>query len=380
MERLTLPEPARTLLRSAAPALIATLDEICEGRRPWALGGGTVLAARWRHRKSNDLDIFVPEENSIETLREEVNPKFRRAMEKCGAQGISEGEKSIKFWMPTGRIEISRLNARPPQEPQWAEVERRPMCVMNNAQIMTGKVRGRWDRSPSRDIFDAAVASQLDPDALGIAINSLATEEQRALTTMLRARERHYRNIAPQEIEGVAEEFKWALETGLDAYVRALSELRAETIAVEKAGGQLRILTVHGNGQWRQKEIEGTRIAKALAELGLTSWAERVGDGQTIAQRIEDKHRERSAQWNERWAATQSTQSSNAGYERIGKSTPGIKKARRGQKTLDQVAARDKARDEAMGPTLIVLEGNEEAVERAKARAKGILGGEMPQL
>ena len=166
MRWIMLPEPARTLLRRTGNPLTQALNEICERGRPWALGGGTVLASAWRHRRSEDLDIFVPEENSIETLRERVNPKFHQAMKSCGSQDFFEGEKSIKVVMPEGRIEISRLDVKPPGEAERAMVEGFEMCVLSPAQILTGKIRGRSDKSPDRDIFDIAIASELEPEGI----------------------------------------------------------------------------------------------------------------------------------------------------------------------------------------------------------------------
>ena len=362
MRRIMLPEPARTMLRRAGEPLTRALNEICEGRRPWALGGGTILAARWRHRRSKDLDIFVPEENPIETLRSKVDPRFCEAMTRCGAERFVEGEKSIKIWMPDGRIEISRLVARPPEEPERAMVEGFEMCVMSTAQILTGKIRGRSGMSPTRDILDAAVASRLDPDALRVAINSLDGSEQRALAAVLKARERHYRNTAPNEIEDLAEEFKWALTTAPEAYVRALEALKATTIGIESEGGQMRIVTVLGNGQWTAKRIEDTQIARALAEIGLSSWAARVGDGTTISRRVQEKHTERARAWNARWAASQHFGSSERGDDRIGRTIEAVEKETKGASDSEREEAWTKARDRAMGPTLVMLEGEEEAL------------------
>ena len=53
-EVLHLPEPARTLLHTTFETIDGALGEIVPEGRRWRLGGGTVLAARWMHRKSTD--------------------------------------------------------------------------------------------------------------------------------------------------------------------------------------------------------------------------------------------------------------------------------------------------------------------------------------
>ena len=59
-EVLHLPEPASTLLQTTFETIDTALAGILPDRRKWRLGGGTVLAARWAHRKSTDVDIFLP--------------------------------------------------------------------------------------------------------------------------------------------------------------------------------------------------------------------------------------------------------------------------------------------------------------------------------
>ena len=57
---MKLSEPAATLWRKhhAAIERIA-IEEDAESRL--LIGGGTVLAARWEHRESTDIDVFLPE-------------------------------------------------------------------------------------------------------------------------------------------------------------------------------------------------------------------------------------------------------------------------------------------------------------------------------
>ena len=67
-EKLTLPEPARGLWKR----IRATIHEL-GNRRPDVhiephIGGGMVLAARWHHRASTDIDITLPGDASLGDL------------------------------------------------------------------------------------------------------------------------------------------------------------------------------------------------------------------------------------------------------------------------------------------------------------------------
>ena len=64
-EQVVLPEPGRTLLRRTYPILMRRFGGDC-AKAGFIIGGGTMLAARWGHRASKDLDIKV---NSSEGYR-----------------------------------------------------------------------------------------------------------------------------------------------------------------------------------------------------------------------------------------------------------------------------------------------------------------------
>lgn len=58
-EALELPEPARTIFSRTRAILDAFITPHTPQRSGWKIGGGTILAARWRHRESQDIDLLV---------------------------------------------------------------------------------------------------------------------------------------------------------------------------------------------------------------------------------------------------------------------------------------------------------------------------------
>lgn len=60
-EHVVLPEPGRQLLHAGYPILRQWLPD-APGRAGFVIGGGTMLAARWGHRSSKDIDVKVNSE------------------------------------------------------------------------------------------------------------------------------------------------------------------------------------------------------------------------------------------------------------------------------------------------------------------------------
>ena len=59
MERLALPLPARGIWLRVRSLLEPALERLGPEAGPWKIDGGTVLAARWKHRGSLDPDLTV---------------------------------------------------------------------------------------------------------------------------------------------------------------------------------------------------------------------------------------------------------------------------------------------------------------------------------
>ena len=81
---LMLPEPARTLWRTARDTVRQGLDAIGD-RIEYRLGGGTILAARWGHRISFDVDIDLDEGVDLARLEHAEHGWFQQQVRKPGA-------------------------------------------------------------------------------------------------------------------------------------------------------------------------------------------------------------------------------------------------------------------------------------------------------
>ena len=70
-------------------------------------------------------------------------------------------------------IDINLRAPTPEKGERIAVVDGEETAVLSNAQIMTGKLKGRGMSSPGRDVFDIAVCRRADPEALEIAVNAV---------------------------------------------------------------------------------------------------------------------------------------------------------------------------------------------------------------
>ena len=76
-----------------------------------------------------------------------------------------------------------------------------PMEVYANAQILCGKLAGRGNVLPERDIFDIAVAAELDAAALAAAVNHLDADYRREIVHRIRAQADQYHSTAETVID-----------------------------------------------------------------------------------------------------------------------------------------------------------------------------------
>ena len=127
----------------------------------WSFGGGTVLMRRHHHRLSKDIDIFVPDPQSLGYLTPRLNDKAGSL-----TTDYVEEADSLKLRFSEGEIDFV---ASEPLTHDATIVERlfgRDVAVETSAEIVAKKAWHRGDRFTARDIFDLAMVSEKEPGAL----------------------------------------------------------------------------------------------------------------------------------------------------------------------------------------------------------------------
>lgn len=138
-------------------ALIA-IDEIAaHGRKDpfWTFGGGTVLMLRYGHRFSKDIDIFVPDPQSLGF----VTPRLSEVVTGLTSEYV-EAAGYVKLYLPEGEIDfVAAPNLTTPGF-EWISLLGRDVRVETSAEIIARKLWHRGDRITGRDIFDFALVAQ----------------------------------------------------------------------------------------------------------------------------------------------------------------------------------------------------------------------------
>lgn len=92
LEKLTLAEPARALWKRVRQRLTQLRhSEEAADPHAWMMGGGSVLAARWRHRTSTDIDLLTSARWQLRGLDVTGSNALTRAMAALGRQRSPSG-------------------------------------------------------------------------------------------------------------------------------------------------------------------------------------------------------------------------------------------------------------------------------------------------
>jgi hypothetical protein len=144
----------------------ALLDYLTQNGVPipkWSLGGGTVLMFYYQHRKSKDIDIFVPSPQFLGY----VNPRLGGFAENLTAE-YTDGAEYVKLFMPQGEIDFvaaSPLTTNPFEE---HEVLGRRIILETPVEIVAKKIWYRGDRATPRDLLDLALVIEECPDDIWV--------------------------------------------------------------------------------------------------------------------------------------------------------------------------------------------------------------------
>ena len=291
MEILHLPEPAKTLLNELRVTLEEYLGPLCRKNEPWQLGGGTILAARWKHRDSSDADLTVPEGTGLRALYSDINPKFALAMINMGAIAIDEGTRTIKVKLQQGRIEITEKNPRPALGHQMYLIDGHPTMVRSNAQILTGKLSGRGMDVVSRDLFDYAVAGEKDPDALAAAINAIGTMTLPEILIAIDDNAAAYRRRARNEILSPTAEFAHLLDDAPECALDSIRNLRTTAIGIQRRGTTMIITTKRGNGERIQTTAPYGMFKRTMQLMGFDNESTVYPSEKDLARELTERNR-----------------------------------------------------------------------------------------
>ena len=166
---LELPEPAGRTWTDH----IGTVKELLHQANPDArllVGGGTVLAARWKHRQSMDIDLVLPE---LEHLNEWMEGRRLDIEARTGGRFEKADPTHLTIAIGHGKLDIACFDPRPPGLEVEQDVMGERCHVMSSTQILRGKVERTRTAPTRRDAYDLGVAARLDAAAVAEAVNAV---------------------------------------------------------------------------------------------------------------------------------------------------------------------------------------------------------------
>ena len=178
MNELTLPQPAAGVW-AATRDVIHQIGPTGENEPviPPHLGGGTVLAARWRHRTSTDIDIIFPRRGTLTDL---LQDDAKNIADRLGGNPGIVNQRHVTVALPNGSLDLAAIDPRPELGHTETLVDGRIEIVLSNTQILRGKLERTQEMMP-RDVFDIATAAREDPSSLASALNMLPEDRVTAI-------------------------------------------------------------------------------------------------------------------------------------------------------------------------------------------------------
>ena len=246
VEELTLPEPAGRLWGEVHESVNKTFG----GQGGYRLGGGTLLAARWKHRVSVDIDLTIQPKgrrpHEIGNLIREGS-SFRKEVERlgCGEPSAPSGYQ-IRIPFNESTLDISVLDAYPSAGEHLARVNGKRAVVLSTTQVLGGKL-ARPEQLLHRDAYDIRHAGQVDKQSLAKAVNGIDRREAEKIITTWKKLDGRWAAMAPGQLRTVvpkhsyepatlAAETAEALRDALYQRVRIMTHGRKGTFYAETVG------------------------------------------------------------------------------------------------------------------------------------------------
>ena len=273
---LRLPDPPGDLWERIRSGLDEALVEILEPGEQWALGGGTVLPAEWEHRSTKDIDLKLEPGNREDRLEPEQNGHYIATLEALGATSCQGTGNQLVVSFGESLVDLFESRSRPRGAQLTRTVNGRTERVLSSAQILYGKLTGRGLLSPTKDLYDVAVARRIDRRALEIAVNCLPKKTIHEVARRWEGLTRYHQNKATTELTGVPEAFRditanpaaHAVEGALDCRYRQVTLVwnrgRLEAWTLTEDGNQRREPLASGNRAETEQAIERSGLADYL--------------------------------------------------------------------------------------------------------------------
>jgi hypothetical protein len=159
--KLHFPEGAWQSLFDKAMRILDDLSHQGNTIPPWSLGGGTVLMFYYEHRKSKDIDIFIPDPQLIAYLKPDRNDFVEGLINKH-----YDNNDSIKLQFKEGDIDFVATRPLTKQPYTLENIRGKEVKLETPIEIVAKKMHYRGMKALARDLFDLALVIEHEENAL----------------------------------------------------------------------------------------------------------------------------------------------------------------------------------------------------------------------
>lgn len=258
---LTLPHPAAELWLKGRDIIAAEMP----ARKGWEryIGGGTILAARWRHRRSTDVDINVPTNRSLRRTGRAISKELNGDLE-------VDTRDRVVIATDSGKVDINRAPLEPRSGAKQAQIAGRMEHVLSTTQILRGKLRRATRPGPVRDAYDIIRATE-DPDSaadLAAAYNLLNDDNKDAVETSWMGANEKLRAEAEMELE-LTEESRVDWDRIGTTTAQVLKDHRVNRVVLTLKNGRITARRFTQNGSIFLNSWDPRDVAELCLQTGM---------------------------------------------------------------------------------------------------------------
>ena len=273
--RVELPKAAKRCWPKALE-LVDALTRECATleHEDWHLGGGTALAADWKHRTSTDIDILIAPGLSMSALGADGNARIDQLIESQGGSRLEAPDQKLSVeYEPDGKVDIFSSGRQLPGHEERIEIDGAPARRLSDAQIFAGKFRRAIEgHAVARDLFDICYAAKTGRRGFEQALNALTEEERRVIASLWEAAKAKIAEEAGTKLAGVKGEDRIPPEELADRTARALREYRYADTIIRAGTGRAVVRTLTVNGQEREYESTADTLKRDFEARGISRY------------------------------------------------------------------------------------------------------------
>lgn len=274
--RVELLEPASKIWQHATTLVDALLEECktLEHDR-WYLGGGTALAADWRHRNSFDIDILIAPGLSMAALHGVGNKRLNKLIHATNGEQIDAPDQKLSIaYGNDGKIDIFSSGRQLPGHEEPIEIAGRTTLRLSNAQIFSGKFRRAIDHHvAARDLFDICHAVRIRNDAgMHQALNALTQPELNRIREFWHSTRAKIEDEAQKKLSGISAENWIDPKQLVERAVRTTDTHRYAEVLIQASDDRTTIRTRTNGLRTNEYHSTSNDIERDLHGLGITRY------------------------------------------------------------------------------------------------------------